>query len=158
MANLIELDDKLTLSFPESFHVMDESEQGGMRFYGGSRGQCLSDPERHILISVGRKSIGGISALLVSAKDAAKRMEASIRKPMQAYGYRLNSFLAKDVGGKQAEGFGYEYEAQGIGMYGESFVVKQDRTLYYLNLYARQERKAESMEVWSAILSSARWS
>ena len=111
---------------------MDESEQGGMQFYGGSPGKCLSDPKRHILISIGSKSIGGITVLLVSAKDAAKRAEASIHKPMQAYGYRLNGFAAKAVGNKQAEGFGYEYEAQGVGMYGESYVVKLDRTLYYL--------------------------
>ena len=57
-----------------------------MQFYGDSPGKCLSDPERHILISIGRKTISGFSALLVSTKDAAKRMEASIRKPMQAYG------------------------------------------------------------------------
>ena len=77
MAGTIDLDDKLTLSFPEGFHVLDGAEQGALQFYGGSPGTCLSDPERHILISLGRKSMGGLSALLINAKDAARRMEAS---------------------------------------------------------------------------------
>ncbi len=53
-----------------------------MQFFGGSSGERLSDPERHILISIGWKPIGGISALLIGAKDAARKMEANIQKAM----------------------------------------------------------------------------
>ena len=158
MTNMFVFDDKLTLPCPDGFHVMDETEQSGIRFFGDSPGRCLSDPERHILISVGRKTLGGLSTLLINAKDAAKRMEASIRKPMLEYGYRLNGFAAKSVGSERAEGFSYEYESQGTGMYGESYVVKRDKALYYLNLYARKEQRPDSLEVWTTILSSAKWS
>lgn len=157
MMNTIVLGDKLTLSYPDGFHVLDSSGKSSMQFFGGSTGECLSDPERHILISIGWKPIGGISALLVNANDAAKKMEASIRKPMQSYGYRLNEFIAKNVGDNQAEGFNHEYESQGIGMYGESYVVKYDRNLYYLNFYARRERLNESLDIWNRIQSSAKW-
>ena len=44
-----------------------------MQFYGGSPGKCLSDPEQYILISSGLKSIGVISAQLVSTKAVAKK-------------------------------------------------------------------------------------
>ena len=158
MTNTVVLGDKLTLSYPEGFHVMDSSEKSGMQFFGGSTGECLSDPERHILISIGWKSIGGIASLLISAKDAAKKMEASIRKPMQNYGYRLNEFTSKRVGSEEAEGFCYEYESQGTGMYGESYAVKRGKELYYLNLYARREQRDETIDVWNTILSSAKWS
>ena len=158
MPCMVKLDDKLTLSFPDGFHVMDDAEKSGMQFYGGNPGKCLSNPECHVMISIGRKSIGGLSALLINTKDAAKRMEARIRKPMQAYGYRLNGFAAKNVGGEQAEGFGYEYESQGIDMYGESCVIRHDRTLYYLNFYARRELMSKSLDARNEILASAVWS
>ena len=50
MINNVVLGDKLTLSYPEGFHVMDDAEKSGMQFVGGSTGECLSDPERHILL------------------------------------------------------------------------------------------------------------
>ena len=133
----------LTLAYPEGFHVMTESEKSGMQFFGGLPGECLSDPERHILISVGLKTVGGVSAF---------------RKPMQKYGYRLLGFAEKSVGSEKAEGFSYEYESQCIGMYGESCVVKRGKVLYYLNFYARRELLGESLDVWNMILSSAKWS
>lgn len=157
MMNTVVSGDALTLSYPDGFHVMDSTEKSSLQFLGDASGECLSDPERHILISIGRKPIGGISSLLVSAKDAAKKAEAGIQKSMQQYGYQLNGFTAKGAGGEQAEGFSYEYEAQGIGMYAESYVIKHDRTLFYLNFYARKELLSESLEVWNEILSSAKW-
>lgn len=157
MMNTAVFGDKLTLSYPDGFHVMDRAEKNSLQFFGGSTGECLSDPERHILISIGWKAIGGLSALLITAKDAAKKMETSIRKPMQNYGYRLNEFAAKSIGGEQAEGFSYEYESQGTHMYGESYAVKQARTFYYLNFYARKELLEESQNVWNMILSFAKW-
>lgn len=148
----------LTLAYPEGFHVMTESEKSGMQFFGGLPGECLSDPERHILISVGLKTVGGVSAFLIGEKDAVKKAEASIRKLMQKYGYRLLGFAEKSVGSEKAEGFSYEYESQCIGMYGESCVVKRGKVLYYLNFYARRELLGESLDVWNMILSSAKWS
>ena len=150
MMNDLELEDKMMLSYPDSFHVMDSEERKSIQFFGDAQGECLSDSERHIMISIGWKSVGIVSALLLNAKDLAKKMESDIRKPMQRYGYRLGDFAAKKVGSKRAEGFCYEYETQGIGMYGESYVVKNGRTFYYLNLYARRE------DVWNSILSSVK--
>lgn len=157
MMNQVILGDKLTLSYPDGFHVMDSAEKSSMQFFGGSTGECLSDPERHILIYIGWKPIGSMSSLLINAKDASKKMEASIRKPLQNYGYHLDGFAAKDVRGEQAEGFRYEYGSQGIDMYGESYAIKHERKLYYLNFYARRELLEESLDVWSMILSSAKW-
>ena len=146
--NSVIFGDKLTLLYPDGFHIMGSTEKGNMQFFGDSEGECLSDPERHMLISVGKKSIGSISALLLSANDEAKKTEKIIRKPMSSYGYQLDGFTSRKIGAEKAEGFCYNYESQGIGMYGESYVVKYDRTFYYLNLYARRELKSENLDVW----------
>lgn len=146
--------DKLTLSYPDGFHIMDAGEKERLNFLGGDTGECLSDPDRHIIISIGYKSAGGLG-FLVSAKDAAKKTEAAIRKAMLSFSYHLNGFDKRSIGGEDAEGFRYEYEAQGISMYAESVVVKHEHTLYYLHFYARKELLEESLAVWGDILSSA---
>ena len=83
--------EKLTLSYPDGFHMMDAGEKERLNFLGGSTGECLNDPDRHIIISIGYKSAGGLG-FLVNAKDAAKKTEAAIRKPMQAFSYHLIGF------------------------------------------------------------------
>ena len=151
------LNDELKLCYPDSFHVLDETEKSALKFLGTGPGICLSDPERHILISIGWKSISGLAAMLVNSKDAAKRMEADISKPMLAYGCDRHGFAEKSVGSETASGFSYVYEAEGVEMYGESFALKHGRTLYYLNLYARRNMREESVKTWSEILSNAEW-
>ncbi len=59
--------------------------------------------------------------------------------------------------GKEAKGFRYEYEAQGIGMTGDALAIKRDKTLYYLYIYARTELREESLALWEEILNSIRW-
>ena len=54
-----------------------------------------------------------------------------------------------------AEGFRYGYEAQGIGMIGESCVVKRGKTLFYLHFYTREALKSGGLQTWEAILASA---
>ena len=157
MNGAVPLNNALILSYPDGFHVMDEREREKLIIMGNGPWQGLSDPERHIIITVGWKALGGLSAMLVSAKDAVKSMEAKIEKPMRAFGYRPCGNLSKDVDGERAEGFCYEYEAQGVGMYAESYVLKRDKVFYYLHFYARTELKAGSLDIWNDILTSARW-
>ena len=148
---------KLILTDPDGFHVMNEEERGKLKILGEGQGEVLTDPDRHIILSVGWKPLPRLAGMLLSNKDLAKQMEAKIRKPMQAYGYRRTGFVSRSVGGEKAEGFTCEYESQGIGMFEESLVVKHGRNIYYLHFYARQEAKAESLPVWEEILSGAEW-
>ena len=157
MENRVTWNDALTISCPEGFHVLDEAERGKLNFIQDGPGGGISDPERHILISVGWKPFGGLSAMLLGIKDVAKSMEGRVRKPMQNYGYRLDGFVSGNVGNEKAEGFRYEYEADRIRMYAESYVVKYKKVLYFLHFYARRELKDESLEIWNEILLSAKW-
>ena len=151
------LNDRLTLSWPDGFHVMNEEERKKLTFYGDGPSEVISDPDRHIIVSVGWKPLGGFAGLLLGARDIAKDMEKKLSRPMQAYGWRSGGACTKTVGGEKAEGFSYEYETQGIGMYGESYAVKHGKALYYLHFYARKALQSESLKVWDAILDSAKW-
>ena len=157
MNNTMTLNDSLTLSWPDGFHVMNEEERKKLTFYGDGPSEVISDPERHIIVSVGWKPLGGFAGMLLGTRDIAKTMEKKLSRPMQAYGWRSGGALTKAVDGEKAEGFCYEYETQGIGMYGESYAVKREKTLYYLHFYARKALQSESLKVWDAILASAKW-
>ena len=158
MDNLtLTLNRELSFAVPDGFHVMDESERAKLSFLGKGPGECITDPDRNVIISFGWKS-AGLAALLLSAKDAAKQVESDIRKPMRSYGYHADGFLSRAVGGETAEGFSYDYEAQGIRMSAESCVVKHGKVFYYLHIYTREEYKDENLKLWSELLSTAKWS
>ena len=150
----ITLNDELTLTYPEGFRVLTQDEMDSMQFLEKGPGTCLSDPERHILISVGWKRPGVLAGLMLNAGDLAKNSEKTIRKAMQNMGYRCRGFEKKQIAGNRAEGFGYEYSAQGVEMLGETYVTKIEKTVYYFNFYARREREAEAMTVWKQILET----
>ena len=110
------LNDELKLAYPEGFHVLSAEEMDRMQFLEKGAGICLSDPERHILISVGWKRPGVLAGLMLNAGDLAKNSEKTIRKAMQNMGYRCRGFEKRQIAGNRAEGFGYEYSAQGVEM------------------------------------------
>ena len=151
------LNNTLRIPCPEGFHVMDEKERQNMSFIADGPGVCLSDPDRHIIISVGYKQANGFTSFFFNEKDAAKSMEQQIAKPMAAYGYQSLGSMERLIGGRKVHGSAYIYEAQGVAMYGESHVAKIGKTFYYIHYYSREALKDENMPVWEAFLSEVRW-
>ncbi|MBR6473152.1 MAG: hypothetical protein IKS99_05470 [Firmicutes bacterium] len=153
----LKVNDQIILYYPEGFHVMDDAERSEMNFLEAGLSEVLSDPERHMLVTVGWKKSGGFASFMLNSKDLAKNMESKVSKAMAPAGYTLNGFMEKAVGGKTIEGFGYEYSAGGVDMYGESFALKTGKMLYYFHLYARKELLEDSLPVWEEMLNSAEW-
>ena len=149
--------DTLSLTFPEGFHLMDDAGRRALNMTEDGPGACFQDPGRHILISFGWKPLNALTSLLLSARDAEKNMEASIRKPMSAFEYHAGQRVSVSVGGEKAEGFCYTYKVQDTDMSASSLVVKHRKVFYYLHLYVRTVCKDEGFAIWEDILSHARW-
>ena len=147
---------ELRISYPDSFHEMSADEMSGMRFYKDRPGAAITDPEKHIIVTAGWKK-SGFAALLLSEKDAAKKAEQSISAPMKAYGYQLEGFSGRALGGEKACGYRYHYKAKDTEMTGETFAVKHNKAFYYLNFYTRTALLEENLAVWSEMLDSIRW-
>ena len=147
----------LGITCPDGFFKMDEADLEKITVFGDGTCGGLRDPERHILITVGWKAVRRFAALILTTKDLAKNTRTEIGKAMQPFGFRDTGTLSKDIGGRAALGFSYEYEAEGIPMYAESYALKHGTTFFYLHFYARDEQKSESLDLWNTILSSARW-
>ena len=153
--NQIEIND-MTLSYPEEFHEMDEREKAGFRFYKDNPGICLTNPEKHILVTVGFKK-SGIASLLLDTDNVAKQAEKNISVSMKPNGYCLERFTDCSIADKKASGYRYHYTAQDIAMTGETIVVKHNKVFYYLNFYARTELLEDSLEIWANMLAAVRW-
>lgn len=147
----------LHLSFPDGFHVMDYDERKNLKMIEEGPGECLTNPEKHIIISIGWKELSFLPSLLVSARDASDNAQKAIQSAMQPYGFQFRETFTENIGGENASGISYEYEAQNILMHGETYVIKRKKVLYYLHLYFRRDSKEESTKIWKEILSSAKW-
>ena len=147
---------KLKYSYPEGFAMVPEMERSQMQFVGEPPAICLKDKDRHMILTAGAKK-PGLFGGMISVKSAAEEMEKRIRKPMEPYGYHLEDFKGRMICGENASGFRYRYTAQDIGMYGESYVVRHEKVLYYLHVYLREEFAEESWPVWERILDAVEW-
>ena len=151
------LNNEMSISYPEGFHVMDKEELKGQQFLQEGPGWCISDPDRHIVVSAAWRKTNGLIARMLNTRDVAKNMSAQIRKPMQKFGFQLEGFLQKEMGGLRADGYLYQYVVQGTGMAGESFCIKKGSTFYYIHCYFRQALKDESLAVLEEIFQSVTW-
>lgn len=147
---------ELCFTFPDGFSKLDEEVKRRMGISGNDQVEMFSDPERHMLINVGWRPMN-LAGRLNTVKDMMKSVEAGISKQMQPYGYRYVTESALEVDGVKAEVMEYEYTAEGIDMFGETVVIKANKIMYNIHLYARKELKETSLETWHEILDSVKW-
>ena len=126
------LNNEMQLSYPDGFHVTSEEELSKMTFYGEAPGWCISDPGRHIDLSVSWKKTNGLFAKILNTREIAKNMG-------------------------RADGYLYAYEVQGTGMAGESLYLKNRNTFYYIHCYFRDALRDASLPVLDEIFGTVNW-
>ncbi len=156
MSNL-NINDKLNITYPDTFHVMDEAEKKNLQTMTDEDFTGLSNHDDHIIITIGAKEIPGFSNLVLSTKVLIKNMEKQVGKAMMINSYARGRFKDREIDGVKACGFDYSNEVQGIVMMGESYVVKKDKTVYTFNMYSRDNLRAKNMKTWEEMLGSIRW-
>ena len=147
---------ELTVTFPEGFRRMTDGEMKRLNRLEEGPGIFMTDPERHIIVTVGWKRIAFFASLLLSAKDIAKNAGGQIARAMKPNGCRGPEYTERTVAGARAHGFRYAYTAENVGMEAETCVLKRGRVVLYFNFYAREALEKESLPVWEAILASVR--
>lgn len=151
------LNNEMILTCPEGFHVMDGEELSRLNFLKKGDGECLSDPDRHIIISIGWRKAKGFSHFRVKAEEIAHHDEKLIARSMKDLSYCLDDFRTGEIGGEKFGGFRYTYVAQSIGMIAESIVLKHNKTFYYLHIYTREALKTENLRLWEEMLQGIRF-
>ena len=146
----------LTVSFPEGFRRMTEGEMKNLNRLEDGPGVFMTSPERHIIVTVGRKKIALLASLLLSAKDIAKNAGGQIARAMKPCGCSEPAYTERTVAGARAHGFRYAYMAENVPMEAQTCVLKRGRVVLYFNFYAREALKEESFSVWESVLASVR--
>jgi hypothetical protein len=150
------LTDGLSLLYPDGFHELDEAERSAMRLLQDGEWVGISDSERHMLVTVGWRP-QGLAGMFLSTRDLAKNAERNVSKAVADSLYALEDFAECDIAGTRAHGFRYTYQAfdnRPYQMYGECFVTKIEKTIWYFNLYARAELRSESVLEWEHMLGT----
>ena len=156
------INQELQLSLPEYLREMSSEEKQKLQMMAEGQGKVFSDEEKHIILSVGWKRLGGLQNLIVGRLNLVKHMENAIRVSMEPYRYSLKEQTEWSVGGIPAKGVRYNYwvlpeNEPETEMRGESLVVKKGKTIYYLHFYIRENLAAENASLWSEIVASASW-
>ena len=84
----IVINEKLVITYPKGFHVMNEKERSRLQIMGSGESVCLYDHKRNMLVTVGWKEIVGKSAKIVNSRDLARNMEKSVTRAMRSYRFR----------------------------------------------------------------------
>ncbi len=150
--DVLTIKNNLKVLCDEGFREMADDEKSALSTIADGDFLAFSNPDKHMIITVGWKEIGSLASKLLNSKEIAKNMEKSIRKAMMVNGYALGRFKDREIAGQKAVGFDYVYEAKGIVMVGESYAIKIDKEIYYFHMYSRQTRQTENMKVWENLL------
>lgn len=147
----------LILSYDDDFKLLGEEETDQMKFYNDSKGICIKDDNRRMIVTIGFKNVNLLTNFILFNKDLVNKTQSDISTAMKAYDYKLIGNINALADGREIDGFNYEYVAEGIEMYGEVFVFKKDKTIYYLYLYSRKDNLNNNLEIWKEIINNLRW-
>lgn len=155
----VTLNEGMTLTYPEDFRKLDDSELNQMPMLNrapGSDTVCLKNSEKHMAVSLGCGKIPFIARIL-SEKDIIKKAETDLSAALKSKDYKLGGFTDRDIGGMPARTFRYSYTAEGISMSAESSVIKDGGKMWWFHFYFRTELESESLPVWEQMLDTVRW-
>lgn len=147
------INERFKLICPQGFREMTEAERDQLNMLGDGDTLCLISEEGHMVVSIGWKQVNAVAGLLLHLISPARSMEASVNQAMSAYGYRRDAALERQIGGQSAKGFRYSYTAQ-VPMVGESYVLRDGRSLTFFHAYTRDALREESLAAWQRLLDA----
>ncbi len=145
--NQVVLNGRLKITYPDGFRELQYTEKAGMQFTAEPPQFCISDPERHMIVSAAYRVINGLSAALLRTEEIAAKAEEQIRSAMTPYGYRPEGTVSLD----NMTGFRYSYTAENTAMSGETLIMKEGRTVYYIHCWYRTALQEESIRIFHAM-------
>ena len=149
----ISINNRFRLLCPEGFREMTEEEREKRDLPADSNTLCLIDEGDSMLASIGWKDVGIVSSLLLYIIQPVASMEASVHQAMTGYGYRKETMLERSIGGRPAKGFRFTYTA-GAPMVGESYVIREGRSLTFFHVYLKADLQDETLARWNRLLDA----
>ena len=152
--NELKINERFQLVCPEGFRPLTEAEREKLNTLGGGESLFLTDEEDHIAVSIGWKDVNAFAGFLLHLISPVSSVEASVNRAMAPYGYRKETMLERQIGGQIAKGFRYTYTAGNTPMVGESYVIRQGRSLTFFHVYLPDELREQGLPHWNALLDA----
>ena len=108
-----------------------------------------------MLVSIAWKKVNPVAGFFLHLIRPVVSMEAGVNHAMQGYGYQKETMLSRAIGGCPAQGFRYTYAA-GAPMVGESYVIREGRSLTFFHVYVKADLREESLQRWETLLDAVR--
>ena len=143
---------RFALTCPEGFRTLTKKEREKLNMPGGGESLCLANEAEHIMVSIGWKDVNALAGLLLYIIPPVTSTEAAVTQSMDRFGYKRERMLQRTIGGQGAKGFRYTYAAGGTDMVGESYVIRQGRSLTFFHAYFRAELRDQSLAQWERLL------
>ena len=148
------INDKFQLACPEGFRPMTKHERTQLRIAEEGDILCLTNEEEHMTVSVGWKDINVAAGLILHLIRPVKSVEAGVARSMNPYGYMRDTYLTRQIGGQKAEGFRYSYVVGDTAMIGETYVIRQMRSLTFFHMYLRAANRDNGLVQWNKLLDA----
>ena len=152
--NELKINGRFQLVCPEGFRELTEGEREKLNTLGEGESLFLTNEEGHIAVSIGWKDVNAFAGFLLHLISPISSVEASVNRAMAPYGYRKETMLERQIGGQIAKGFRYTYTAGDTPMVGESYVIRQDRSLTFFHAYYRASERETSLPLWQGLLDA----
>ncbi len=146
---------RFKLVCPDGFRLTTAEEQDRLhRMSDEGETLCLVNEEGHMIVSIGWKEVNAFAGLVLRLIRPVSSVEANVNRAMAPYGYRKETDLSREIGGRPGQGFRYTYVADDTPMVGETYVIREDRTLTFFHVYYRAAMRDGSLAQWNGLLDA----
>lgn len=150
----IPIHEGLTLSCPGSFRKMNEEELNKVSSPHYPNRFGIWDEEGKLIVALIWHRINVTMVSLSDPRRSLYGVEMQMRRMLQPFGYKKNASLRRQIGGRNAKGFSYDYTVNGQYQSGEVYLFKNKRDFYTLYTYAWEAMEGEVKEKLHGIIDS----
>ena len=148
------VNEELTLTCPDSFREMTREELD-TAFADTNRNRAgIRDGERHVILVVQWHRANVLLAALTDPSTALRGTEFRLRRLLKDHEYRRTGTRSRQIAGRNAKSFRYEYRVQGVMQEGEVYLLKKKTSVYMIYTYSRMPVTEEARRVIGEMLNS----
>lgn len=152
--NQVLVNNELSLSYPDGFHIMDGAELAQAYQNSNPNRWGIWDKDRHLIVSVFWHRTNRLLVSLADAKSVAKSTERKLRKGLKSHGYSFHGFYERELCGQRTHGFHYQYQVGDVVQSGETIILKHGSLCYTIYCYTRKDTQLAGDPVFEEILRS----
>ncbi len=150
------INQEITLTWPEGFHVMDGEELRELYQNDDTKRWGIRDKTRHLIITILWEDYSSLLIKLSDIKAVARKNEKMSARGYRDHGYRREGFFSMSVDGRQAEGYRFSYRIGEADQSGQTLLFKVKNRIYSISCIGRSEKAEEDRALFERILEEVR--